>query len=230
LLWPNEPALGKVLQPDGEEPLTVVGVAGDVRTGYGRAVEPAAYQPFAPVRFGIRSIVARTTGDPSALGRAIRTAAQRLDPQLVVGRGAQLEAALSQSIASSRFETTLFGLFGLLGVVVAAIGVYGLIAAWVGARTRELGVRLALGADGTRLKRFVLKQASIPLLAGVAMGLGGALALGKHLRSLLYEITPYDPVTLATAVAVLLAVGLGAVYLPARRAARVDPVITLRTE
>ena len=228
-LWPGESALGQQITPDGEAPLTVVGVVGDVRPGYGRAAEAAAYKPLLRERFGMMSIIARTP-DPAAARAGIRTAAQRLDPQLVVGRGASVDAMLDQTIASSRFETMLFALFGVLGLLVAAVGVYGLMASWVGARTREMGVRLALGADPPRLKRFVVRQACVPLAAGVVGGLAGAFALGRHLRSLLYEVTPQDPATLAAVVVAVTLLGLGAAYLPARRAARVDPVVTLRAE
>lgn len=137
---------------------------------------------------------------------------------------------LDRSIATARFETLLFTMFGVLALIVVTIGVYGLTAFWVGSRLQEMGVRMALGANGRSLKALVLRQASLPLFAGIAAGLFGAFVLTRRLESLLYGITPHDPATFVAVVLVLVGAGLLAAYVPARRAARVDPIITLRTE
>jgi putative ABC transport system permease protein len=155
---------------------------------------------------------------------------QRLDPRGIVPKPLTIGETLNLGIAEPRFQTSLFALFGLVGLVVSAVGIYGVMAHWVNSRIRELGVRLALGAEPAKLRRLVIRQAAIPLLAGLTCGLLGAFVLTKRLQSLLYDVTPNDPLTLTAVVVILLGVGLAAAYVPARRAARVDPIIALRAE
>jgi putative ABC transport system permease protein len=231
LLWPAGDPLGKELRVDGwPSPFQVVGVVKDTRYGYGREAAPSVYRVLSRREFRTMSIVARATGNLQTVAAAMRTEAQRLDPRIVVARPDTLVNALSRGLAMPRFQTTLFGLFAVLGLLLAAIGVYGVMAYWVSGRTREMGVRLALGADPQSLRRLVLAQASKPLFVGLVVGLAGAFALTRRLQASLYEITPHDPVTLASASLVLVAAGLAAAYFPARRASRVDPLIALRTE
>jgi predicted permease len=233
LLWPGESALGKMLDADADRQRRVIGVVKDVRSGYGGTAEAAVYWPMTREGFRMMTVLARSAGDPDALAVAMRTTAQQLDPRLLVGRVGRpqpVSVMLDRTIAAARFETLLFSLFGVLGLIVTTIGVYGLMAFWVATRTREMGVRLALGADAAKLKSIVLKRASIPLAVGLGAGFIGAFVLTRRLESLLFEITPHDPATLAAVVAVLLAAGLGAAYIPARRAARVDPIVTLRAD
>jgi len=217
-------------EPDRLPSLTVIGVARDVRGGYGGRIRPAVYRPLARDRFRTSTIVARGSGDPDALGRALRAIVQRLDPRIVVAPPRTVRASLARGIVDPQFQTWLFALFGFVGLLVSAVGIYGVMAHWVSGRTRELGVRLALGAEPGQLKGFVIRQASIPLLAGVGVGLAGAFLLTKRLQSLLYDVTPYDPLTFVVVVLTLLAVGIAAAYVPARRAARVDPIVALRAE
>jgi ABC-type antimicrobial peptide transport system permease subunit len=176
------------------------------------------------------SIIARSAGHPDALGQAMRTVVQRLDPRIVVPKPLTVGETLNLGIVDPQFQTTLFALFGIVALLVSAVGIYGVMAHWVSSRSRELGVRLALGAEPARLRRLVIRQASIPLFAGLACGLLGAFLLTKRLQSLLYGVTPNDPLTLAAVVVVLVAVGLAAAYVPARRAERVDPIVALRAE
>jgi predicted permease len=229
-LWPGEPPMGKVVEADGERRRRVIGVVKDVRSGYGGTPDGAVYWPVTRQGFRRMAVLARTSGDPAAFSVAMRTAAQQLDPRLLVVRPTPVIEMLDRTIAAARFETLLFTMFGVLGLIVATIGVYGLMAFWVGSRTQEMGVRLALGADAARVKALVLRQASVPLVAGVLFGLIGAFVLTRRLESLLYAITPHDPLTLTAVVVVLLGAGLGAAYIPARRAATVDPLITLKAE
>lgn len=229
-LWPGQPAVGKVLLAEKLPPLTIIGVARDVRRGYGERIRPAVYRPISRERNRRASIIARSTGDRSALGTAMRTIVQRLDPRIVVPKPMTVGETLSRGVADPQFQTTLFALFGIVGLLVSAVGIYGVMAHWVSSRGRELGVRLALGADPSQLRRLVMRQASIPLVAGLTGGLLGAFVLTKRLQSLLYGVTPNDPLTLTSVVVILLGVGLAAAYVPARRAARVDPIVALRAE
>jgi predicted lysophospholipase L1 biosynthesis ABC-type transport system permease subunit len=229
-LWPGQPAVGKTLTAEKLPALTVIGVASDVRSGYGRDIRPAVYRPLVRGRTRWMTIVARKLGGPSPLKQAMRTTVQRLDPRIVVPAPMTVADTLARDIADHQFQTSLFALFGIVGLLVSAVGIYGVMAHWVSSRTRELGVRLALGAEPTALRWLVIRQASMPLAAGLAAGLLGAFVLTKRLQSLLYGVTPHDPATLGAAVAILLIVGLSAAYVPARRAARVDPIIALRAE
>lgn len=230
LLWPGEPAIGKLVEADGDRRRRVIGVVKDVRAGYGGIVEAAAYWPLTREGYRTMTVVARTSGDPGTFAAAMRTAALQLDSKLLVGRPQPVSVMLDRTIASARFETLLFTMFGVLALIVAVIGVYGLMAFWVGTRLQEMGVRMALGANAWVLKSLVLRQASLPLFAGIVFGLLGAFVLTRRLESLLYGITPHDPATFAAVVLILAGAGLLAAYAPARRAARVDPLITLRAE
>ena len=230
LLWPGEPAIGKLVEADGDRRRRVIGVVKDIRAGYGGTVEAAVYWPLTREGFRTMTVLARTSGDPGTFGAAMRTVALQLDSKLLVGRPQPVSVMLDRTIASARFETLLFTLFGVLALIVAVIGVYGLMAFWVGARVQEMGVRMALGANAWALKSLVLRQASLPIFAGIAFGLFGAFVLTRRLESLLYGITPHDPATLTAVVLILAGAGLLAAYAPARRAARVDPIITLRAE
>ncbi len=229
-LWPGQRAEGKMLAAEKLPPLRVIGVVCDVRSGYGGQIRPAVYRPLVRGHTRWMTIMARRPGEPGSLSQAMRTIVQRLDPRIVVPKPATVGELLDRGIADSQFQTSLFALFGVVGLLVAAVGIYGVTAHWVSHRVREFGVRLALGARPAHLRGFVVRQASVPLLGGLACGLLGAFVLTKRLQSLLYDVTPTDPLTLATAGVVLALVGLGAAYMPARRAARVDPIVALRTE
>ena len=146
VLWPGEPAIGKLVEADGDRRRRVIGVVKDVRAGYGGTVEAAVYWPLTREGFRTMTVLARTSGDAGAFAAAMRTAGLQLDSKLLVGRPQPVSEMLDRTIASARFETLLFTLLGVLALIVAAIGVYGLMAFWVGARVQEMGVRMALGA------------------------------------------------------------------------------------
>jgi putative ABC transport system permease protein len=228
--WPDaRSVVGRVLRLEKFPPMRIVGVVKDVRYGYGRHAEPSVYRPAGPNQ-RMLTIVARATGNPAAIAASMRAAGQRLDPKLPIRMPITVESRLQAGIANSRFQTTLFVLFGALGCLLTAIGIYGVIAYWVAGRTQEMGIRLALGAQPSKLRRLVLREAMVPVGVGVVIGLAGAFALTRQLRSLLYEITPQDPATLVAATALLLLVAVAAAYRPARRASRVDPLIALKAE
>jgi ABC-type antimicrobial peptide transport system permease subunit len=176
------------------------------------------------------SIVARADGPMPVVAARIRAEVQQMDRRLLVGRPGPLTAMLSSGVATAGFQTMLFGLFAGIGLLLATVGVYGVMAHWVSGRTRERGVRLALGADPTALRRLVLAQAARPLALGLVTGAAAAALATRQLQASLFGITPYDPSTFAGACGVLIAAGLAAAYVPARRASRVDPLVALRTE
>jgi putative ABC transport system permease protein len=230
ILWPGEAAVGKLLRLEGSLPLEIVGLVKDARPGYGRKAVPAVYRPLSRDGFRTMTIVVRADEPVPPVSRAMRTEAQRLDPLLVVAPPVTLAALLSEGVAGTRFQTTLFSLFAVMGLLLAGVGIYGVTAYWVTSRTHEIGVRLALGADPRWLRLLVLGQASRPVFTGLAIGLTAAFGLTRQLQASLYGVTPYDPLTLAAASTALVAAGLIAAYIPARRASQVDPLVALRTD
>jgi putative ABC transport system permease protein len=212
-------------------PREIVGVAGDVRfRGREADVQPTMYVPFHQNPLSALSLVVRAEGDPLALVPAVRGAIRALDPDLPLVEVATLEQTLAGSLAQRRFTLSLLALFAALALVLAAVGIYGTVALGVVERTHEIGVRLALGGDRGDVLRLVLGQGLGLTLAGVALGLAGALAARRVLAALLFEIAPGDPLTWAAVPAVLAAVALAASWLPARRATAVDPVVALHQE
>ena len=221
-------------------PRTIVGVVGDVRRdGLAVVSRPEMYVPFAQEPWWAAYIAVRAAGDPSSyssssssssLAAAIRRAVASLDPSMPVDEIQPMSAFVSDSVAQPRFRTTLLSLFGATALLLAVVGLYGLIAYDVGRRAREIGIRLALGAGRADVFGLVLRQGLAPTLVGLAAGLPGAVFLTRFLSSLLFETTPLDPVTYAAVAAVLLAAGLAACWIPARRALAIDPMRVLRSE
>jgi len=211
----------------------IVGVVGNERFHGPAAAAPlAVYLPLAqaPSANGAQVLLLRTRGDPSALAPAVRGLIAQLDPQLAVFGVEPLERTLARSVSQRRFVMLLLVLFAGLALVLAAIGVYGLLAYGVAQRTREFGIRLALGAQPRSLRRQVVGQGLLLAGAGVLFGIAGAVVLARVLESMLFGVQPTDTGSFAFVAAFLLVVSLGASYLPARAATRVDPMIALRTE
>jgi ABC-type antimicrobial peptide transport system permease subunit len=210
----------------------IVGVVRDVK--YSRVkgeVPPVFYMPVRQdTTAGALVFYARTAGDPDALLRAVPAAVRRLDPDLPVEELKALPTQARENTAPERMVSMLAGAFAALATLLAAVGLYGVLAYAVARRTRELGVRVALGAAAADLRRLVFGQVGRLVLAGGAVGLAAGLALGRAARSLLYGVEAHDPAAVAGAVAALAVVALGAAYLPARRAARVDPTRALRAD
>jgi ABC-type antimicrobial peptide transport system permease subunit len=172
----------------------------------------------------------RTAGDPEALlGRAPRLV-QSVDPGLPVTRARSMPAQIRVSLFVETLVATLSAAFGLVATLLAALGLYGVLAYSVSLRTREIGIRMALGADRTRVMRMVLRDVALMLAAGVALGLPSGYALGRAVQSQLFGLNARDPLTFAAATSALLLAALCAGYLPARRATRVDPLVALRAE
>lgn len=209
----------------------IVGVVGDIRRA-SLTDDPRAdlYFPFERVMSPSTTVFVRTSGDPLAAVPGVRTAVRRLEPHAVIYETRTLSRIAEDSAAVTRLATRLLGGFALLALVLAAIGVYGVMSYRVRRRTRELGTRLALGATSRDITRLVLRQAAGIAAVGLAVGAAAAVAFARTLSALLVDVRPWDAATLATAVALIAAAALAASYLPARRAGRVDPAIALAAE
>jgi ABC-type antimicrobial peptide transport system permease subunit len=177
-----------------------------------------------------QSLVVRTDGDPAALAPAIRAAIRSVSAIPAIARVATMEEVVAASEAERRFALTVFSIFAAAALVLAALGLYGVIAGAVAERTREIGLRSALGATPAQILALVLRQGLTLAALGVVVGLGGAAAATRGLESLLYGVTALDPLTYGGVVVLLAAVAAAACWLPAARAARVDPTVALRAE
>jgi predicted permease len=217
---------------------TIVGVSGDVRqVSLDRAVEPAVYMPVAQNDTGfivgaIRDMayVVRTEGAPQAMFAALRQTIHDFDPTLPIINMRTQDDNLALSVAGRRFNTGLLAGFALLALVLAAVGIYGLMSFTIVQRTREIGIRLAIGATQFDVLALVVGQGTRLAIVGVTIGLAGAFAFTRVMRSLLFDVSPFDPIAFIGAALLLLAVAALASYLPARRASRVDPQLAIRSE
>lgn len=231
--WPGQDPLGQVvrLTAGGGGQAVVIGVVGDVRQlGLRQDPPPVAYVPQVTGARVVTTIVVRAAGDPLILAGPIRDAIRELDPHQPIRSITTLNGVVSESIARDRFFTMLFGIFGALALVLAAVGVYGVLAYSVAQRTQEIGVRMALGAERRAVIGMVVGQGTRLLVVGLVAGLLGSLVLTRLLASLLYQTNPYDLITFVTVPAVLALAAFIACALPAWRAARVDPICALRAE
>ena len=234
--WPGEPPIGKRLtfDDDPDEPsdwMTVVGVVGDVRhQSLVDEIMPQIYAPEAQVGLEEMALLVRTRLDPASVALAIRGVVASLDPEVPVAEIRQLTEVRDASISTDRFRTLLLGAFGVLALGLAVMGVYGVISYGVVQRTREIGIRVALGAQRPEILRLVIGEGMLTVAGGIAAGLVAGAALSRVLVTLLYQVKPWDPATFASIAVVIGGVALGACVLPARRALRVDPATTLRAE
>jgi putative ABC transport system permease protein len=234
-LFPNESAIGKRLQlinpEQSNEWREVVGVANDVRyNGLNDSNVPTIYTPFAQTPFIWSYLMIRTTVAPESVRQSVRQATAAVDPALEAWNFQTMPQLLSDSVARPRFYTLLLGAFAALALLLAAIGIYGVIAYSVAQRTHEIGVRMALGARQRDVLRLVIGQGMLLTMIGVAIGLGGAYGLTRLMGSLLFEVSVTDPMTFTAVASLLALVALLACYLPARRATKVDPMVALRYE
>jgi predicted permease len=230
-LFAGENPIGRHLEQNNES-WEIVGVVGDVRMRQlTQRIRPMVYRPQSPTRASsAATLVVRTRASPLALTDGVRRVIREIDPSQPVANVLTLDGVIAASLSQRRLILYLLAAFAVVALLLAAIGLYGVIAYAVTQRQREFGIRVALGAARTDMLRLVLTHGLKLVGVGLALGLAGALGLTHLLANLLYEITPTDPLTLGAVTLVLLAVGLFASWLPARRAARVDPIIALRTE
>jgi putative ABC transport system permease protein len=234
--WPGERAVGKrlTLDDDPDEPsdwMTVIGVVGDSRhLSLVDEIMPQIYAAQSQMGLEEMALLVRTTVDPGSVAASIRGLVASLDPEVPVGAIHQLSEIRDVSISADRFRTLLLGGFGVLALALAVVGVYGVISYGVVQRTREIGIRVALGARRAEILRLVVGEGLLSVAGGIAAGLVAGAALSRLLVTLLYQVNPWDPATFASIALVIAGVALGACILPARRALRVDPATTLRVE
>ncbi|MEK9509579.1 ABC transporter permease [Gemmatimonadota bacterium Y43] len=241
--WPDgrDPIGRRVAMRTGaDEPawMTVVGVAGDVtHNGLTAEIKRKFYVPLA--QWSVASgggrpnslrYVIRTASDPAAMAAPVRDLVRRLDPTLAVAEVRTIDDIKAAAVSQPRFTVLLMGVFSLVALLLAAIGIYGVVAFGVTRRVREIGVRMALGARGGEVVALLLRQGAVMVAVGLAVGVGGALVLSRFLASLLYEVPPSDPVTYLTVVAGFAVIATVATWIPARRAARIDVVRALRAD
>jgi len=221
----------KSLSENEIQPSEIIGVVGNVHEmGLDAVPEPAVYWPHPELVMSAMTVLVRTSSDPLALVSAARGELQKLDPELPMAAVATMDQLLADSLSRSRFTMLLLGIFAAVALLLAAVGIYGLIAYSVTQRTQELGIRIALGAQRRDVLRLVLAQGTRLTLLGLALGVLAALALSRLLATLLFGVTATDPLTFAGVAALLAFVALLACFLPARRATRVDPLVALRYE
>jgi len=229
--WPKGDALGKRINLCSLDPKpcwsTIIGITGNVHQ-FGLDAEPTFDVYFAGG--WTPYVVVRTASDPVALATGVTDVIHKADPNLPVTHVMTMDGLLTDSISPRRFSATLVGVFAMLAVVLAAVGIYGVMSYTVSQRTQEIGVRMALGAQLASVRRMILGQTLKLTLIGVALGLAGAFVVARFLTSLLFGVGMYDPVTFLGVAALLVAVALAASYIPARRAMRVDPIVALRYE
>jgi len=232
--FPNEDAIGRRIVLDGKNttPREIVGVVDDVRRkGLDSDVQPEMYFSYVqkPER-RLNLVIRSTTDDASQLTAAARAEVKAFNPRQIIWRAQTLEQMLSTSVAPRKFNMMLLGIFAGVALVLAAVGLYGVMSYSVSWRTQEIGIRMALGAKRTDVLRMVVRQGMTMTLIGLALGLVGVIALSRVMVGLLYGVSPTDPLTFAGVSMVLLLVALLACLIPARRATRVDPIVALRSE
>ena len=230
--WPNQDPIGKRLERGDSEPWrTVVGVVRDTKE-FSVDNEPpiSIYHPHEQFPIGTMFLVVRSSTDAASLSSSITTELRSLDPELPAFEFKTMDQRLSDALTRRRFSTTLLGVFATVALVLAAIGIYGVMAYSVTQRTQEIGIRMALGAQPRKIMMLVMRHSFILVVLGVVFGIGGALALTRVMSSLLYGVSATDALTYLTPPLILGVVALLASYFPARRASRVDPTIALRSE
>jgi putative ABC transport system permease protein len=236
--WPNSDPIGARIKKGGPNSpfswLTIVGIADDVRLG--GPANPANIElyfpsgqaqdlPISPSDFAVRAAI-----DPLALAAAVQREVWSLDKEQPVTSVRTMDEVLVESTSRNRFNTLLIGLFAGLALLLSAVGIYGVVSYSVAQRASEIGIRMAVGARPADILRLVFRQIATTMTIGAAIGIAAALALTQYITSILFDIQPHDPATFASAIAVLIAAGLAATLIPARRAIRVDPINVLRSE
>jgi putative ABC transport system permease protein len=235
--WPGQDPLGKRLKwgpPESSDPwLTIVGIVGDVKQGpLDTPTIPHSYEPYLQLGGDVSwlRVAVRGEGDPANLAASLRATVRSMDSQLALGSVDTMQEVISRSTAGRRFNLFLVGSFATLALVLAAIGIYGVLAYSVTQRTHEIGVRIALGARGAEVVSLVLGNGLRLTITGFVLGVVGAFCLTRFLQGFLYQVRASDPSTFVGVFLILGVVTVAASYIPARRAMRVDPLVALKYE
>jgi putative ABC transport system permease protein len=229
--WPGADPLGRRISWGGNNWRTIVGIVGDVKNeGLDASTGFQSYVPYTQSPSPGMAIVVRASANPQNLATEIRSQVLAVDREQPVFNIKLLESIVADSVGGQRLTTLLLGLFGALALILAAVGIYGVLSFSVAQRTHEIGIRMALGAQRSDILKLVVGQGLVLALVGVGLGLVAAFALTRLMSSLLYGVTASDPLTFATAPLLLALVALAASFIPARRATRVDPMEALRYE
>jgi putative ABC transport system permease protein len=233
--WPGEDPIGKRIKrgrPESKNPwVSIVGIVRAAnQLSLREETQPEIYLPYLQNTSRTFTVVARTASDARMLAGPIGKEVRATDKDLPVSSMKLMEDLISNSVAQPRFYTTLLSIFAALALILAAVGVYGVMSYSVAVRTRDIGLRVALGARPLDIFRYVVGEALLLTLIGLGIGIALAVVSARLMKSLLYGVTSTDPLTLAAASLALLAVALLASYIPARRAIKIDPIVTLRYE
>jgi len=238
-LWPNESPIGKKLRVGGSSTAgapwrTIVGVAGHVHQerleSRGREQIYLPFPQLPPPYARSLFVAVKTAGEPEVVAREVGSMVQELDPELAVFDVATMDRRVASALRQPRFRTLLLTLFSVTALLLSVVGIYGVVAQAAGERERENAVRIALGARPAQIVRFVLREGAFASMTGIALGTVGAAAGARVLGALLFGVDRFDAITFLGAPALLSLVALGASYIPARRATRVDPIAALRSE
>jgi putative ABC transport system permease protein len=235
-LWPGEPpdaVIGRqIRQGDVQGPLiTIIGVVSDARSGsLERELLPQLYRPHHQRAFGMMTVVIRTAQQPEAISSPLRAEIRKMDGNIPIPVLRTLREILDASVAQRRFQLGLISLFGLASLMLGIVGIYGAVAYSVSCRTRDIGLRIALGAVQRDVMQWILLNGMKPVLIGLSAGLFCAVAIGRAIQGVLFEVAPSDLSVLSSVATLLLVTSALACYVPARRAARLDPVVALRIQ
>ena len=209
----------------------IIGVAGDVKEGsLDKEPAPTVYYVHSALRFPSMTLAARTDGDPLALAEPVRRIIREMDPAQPIAEIRTMDQIVGQTFARQRFAALLLAGFSIAALVLAAVGIYGVLAYAVSERTREVGIRVAVGADPARILALILGSGARMIAAGTAAGILGALALSFLLKTLLFGVSARDPLTFVAVPLILMCVAFIAAWVPARRASKIDPMRALRTQ
>jgi predicted permease len=228
--WPNQDPIGKIVRMDDKSDMQVIGVAKDAQVSHlARSNETFLYLPAGPKQQVRMQLLVHGVDGFASMAAGIRAAIHSIDPGLVVDV-ARLEDNLEFWRGPSRIAAILAGALGALGMLLACVGVYGVVSYAVSRRVREIGIRMTLGADAHEVRSLILRQAMRPVAIGALVGIAGCAAVSQILSGMLFGLSSHDPVAFVVVPLVLLSVALAASYIPARRATQVDPMIALRYE